>query len=386
MNILFIPTKDPRLTNGGNEQRTNLLWESLKRYGTVYTFLSDNNLGEKFEYIDGRHPIYKYRKVANKRSFGYIFNAIISKLTPINIWKLKKIRDSDVNKVFKDIRFNLVVTRYIYPLNDCNYWEIAPLLIDIDDHPIQVYNTVHRKRLPLGLKTIGKYVTIWQTNYIVKKAKGGWIANKDQVNLCGENFGFLPNIPQFPSSDYKADCNNRKNLFTVGAMGYGPNKVGVTLFLKKIWPSFHEKHPDVQYYIVGKGAPEVDVKFWNSFEGVKYLGFVDNLETLYEKTLATVVPVYSGGGTCIKTLEAMVHSRTCLSTKFGARGLAEDVVNGEKGILLFEEAETFINAYEKTLDIKRREEIEKLGKSVVESSYSVESFNKAVDDIVSKLI
>ena len=82
----------------------------------------------------------------------------------------------------------------------------------------------------------------------------------------------------------------------------------------------------------------------------------------------------------------MVHSRTCLSTKFGARGLAEDVVNGEKGILLFEEAETFINAYEKTLDIKRREEIEKLGKSVVESSYSVESFNKAVDDIVSKLI
>lgn len=386
MNILFIPTKDPRLTNGGNEQRTNLLWESLKRYGTVYTFLLDSKQENKSEYIDDQHPIYKYRSTINKWSLSYIFNAIISRGIPINIWKLKKIRQSDVINAFKDVKFDFLVARYLYPLCDCKYWEIAPLLIDIDDHPLQVYNTVHRKRLPLGLKTIGKYVTIWQTNYIVKKAKGGWIANKDQLNLCGENFGFLPNIPQFPSNDYKADCNNRKNLFTVGAMGYGPNKDGVTLFLKKIWPLFHEKHPDVQYYIVGKGAPEVNVKFWNSFEGVKYLGFVDNLETLYEKTLSTVVPVYSGGGTCIKTLEAMAHSRTCLSTKFGARGLAEDVVNGEKGILLFEDAETFINAYEKVLDIKRREEIEKQGKSFVESGYSAESFNKAVDDIVSKLI
>ena len=119
---------------------------------------------------------------------------------------------------------------------------------------------------------------------------------------------------------------------------------------------------------------------------MKYLGFVDNLEALYENTLATVVPVYSGGGTCIKTLEAMAYSRTCLSTKFGARGLAEDVIDGEKGILLFDNAESFISAYEKILNIKRCEEFEKQGRLTITSNYSVDSFNKAVDDIISKLI
>jgi len=386
MNILFIPTKDPRLKNGGNEQRTNLLWESLKRYGTVYTFLSDNEPGEKTEYIDGGHQIYKYRAVANKWSLWRIINAVISRLAPFCIWKYKCIRRPDVVSVFCGVKFDLVVARYIYPLCEHDYWKIAPLLVDIDDHPSQVYNTIYKRRLPFGLRTVGKYITEWQTTFLLSKALGGWIANKEQEKLLGGNYTFLPNIPQMPSQSYKVDSKDRKNLFTVGAMAYGPNKEGVTRFLEQIWPLFHKKYPDVQYFIVGKGAPDTEVNLWNSYEGVKYLGFVEDLESLYEKTLATVVPVYSGGGTCIKTLESMAHSRACLSTKFGARGLAEDVIDGEKGILLFDNAESFISAYEKILNIKRREEFEKQGRLTITSNYSVDSFNKAVDDIISKLI
>ena len=81
----------------------------------------------------------------------------------------------------------------------------------------------------------------------------------------------------------------------------------------------------------------------------------------------------------------MAYSRTCLSTKFGARGLAEYVLNEKKGILLFEDAESFIQAYGKVLYTKRREEIEKQGSLFVTSNYSVDSFRKAVDDVMSKL-
>ena len=384
MNILYVPTKDPRLTNGGNEQRTNLLWESLKRYGNVYTFLLDRKLEKESERIDGRHPIYKYSPNVNKGSLWYIINYFVNRLTPFSIWRCKNIKQPDVSMVFRGVRFDLVVTRYIHPVCYCKYWKIAPLLIDIDDHPLQVYNTVYKSRLPIGLKTIGKYITIWQTKHIIDKAKGGWIANKDQLKLCGKHFEFLPNIPQFPSIDYKIDYCERKDLFTVGAMGYGPNEEGVTRFLKQIWTSFHKRYPDVQYFIVGKSAKKDNVKLWNGYDGVKYLGYVEDLEALYEKTLATVVPVYSGGGTCIKTLESMAHSRICLSTKFGARGLSDDIVNGEKGILLFDDVESFINAYNNVLDIKRRNEYEKRGNDVVTAIYTVDSFNRAVDDIVSK--
>lgn len=385
MNILYIPTKDPRLTTGGNEQRTNLLWESLKRYGKVYTFLLDRKLDTNDEMYDGEHPIYKIRPEESRFSPWRIVNSFLSRISLISICSRKTTKIKSPEKVFPSVQFDLVVARYVHPLCEFNYWEIAPLLIDIDDHPSQVYETVRRKRLPFGLKTIGKYITKWQTDYLIKKSAGGWIANKNQEKLLGDNYVFLPNIPQTPSLDYKTDNKERSNLFTVGAMGYAPNKEGVTRFLKQIWPSFHEKYPEVQYYIVGKGASENEAKMWNSYEGVKYLGFVDNIEQLYEKTLATVVPVYSGGGTCIKTLEAMAYSRICLSTKFGARGLPENVVNEEKGIMLFENAASFINLYSIIIDDKRREKQEQQGKRVVDSLYSIDSFNKAVDEIVLKM-
>ena len=384
MNILFIPTKDPRLTNGGNEQRTNLLWKSLKRYGKVYTFLLDRKLSCLDELIDSEHPIYKFKPIEKRFSVWQFVNAILIRFSLFSVYSRKTYKIKSPDEVFGGIHFDVVVARYVHPLCDYKYWEIAPLLIDVDDHPMQVYETVRRKRLPFVLKTIGKYITKWQTDYFIKKSAGGWIANKEQEKLLSGNYAFLPNIPQQPSQSYKVDNKERRNLFTVGAMGYGPNKEGVTRFLKQIWPSFHESFPEVQYFIAGKGASDSEVKLWNSYEGVKYLGFVDDLDALYEKTLATVVPVYSGGGTCIKTLEAMAYSRTCLSTRFGARGLSEDAVIGEKGVLLFEDAESFINEYKKVLDVNRREEIEQQGKRLTESIYSVESFNKAVDDIVSK--
>lgn len=386
MEILYIPTKDPRLTNGGNEQRTNLLWESLKRYGKVYTFLHDPKLDTYAEMVEGEHPIYKTRPVEKRFSFWRIVNSFLRRLSLISVYGRMTIDIKSPEKVFEGVHFDVVVSRYVHPLCDFNYWEIAPLLIDVDDHPLQVYETVRRKRLPLGLRTIGNYVTRWQADYLIGKSVGGWIANKEQERWLGDNFAYLPNIPQIPSLLYNVGNTQRKNLLTVGSMGYGPNKDGVTRFVKEIWPSFHKCFPEVKYYIIGKGAHQEETRKWSSVGGVEYLGFIDNLESLYENTLATVVPVYSGGGTCIKTLEAMAFSRTCLSTEFGARGLSEDVIKKEKGILLFKDVETFIDAYKRILDTKHRSEIESQGRETIYSSYSVDSFNQAVDEVMKRVV
>lgn len=374
--------KDPRLKLEGNEQRTNLLWESLKRYGTVYTFLSDLRLGQESEYIDGKHPIFKFRPSINKKSLWYVLNVYVCKFFSFSILRHKSVKIPEVSSAFKGVKFDLVVSRYLHPLCDYDYWRIAPLLIDIDDHPYQVYQTVYKNHLPFGMRTIGKYVTVWQTKYLLKKAIGGWLANKEQLILCDKNFGLLPNIPQTPSNEYKVASNERKNLFTIGTMGYEPNKEGVTCFLKDVWPLFHKKFPDVQYRIVGKGASEADANLWNNYDGVQYLGYVEDLEALYEKSLATIVPIYSGGGTCIKTLESMTFSRPCLSTKFGARGLSEDVIENEEGVLIFSNAENFVKAYEKLQDLNYRQMIEKKGRDVISQLYSVESFDNAVDEII----
>lgn len=385
MNILFVPTKDPRLTNGGNEQRTNLLWECLKKYGKVYTFLPEQKLKTSTEMINGDHPIFKFQPTEKKKYFWYLFCSAIKRLSSLCVFDCKLKDYPNPLKVFKGVDFDLVVSRYVHPLCNYKYWEIAPLLIDIDDHPEQVYATVNREQLPIGLKKIGELLTKWQARYIIEKSKGGWVANEEQLPLYKHEYAFLPNIPQRPSEIYKINNVVRENLFTVGAMGYPPNKDGVNLFLKNIWPSFHSKYSHVEYYIVGKGASDAEAQEWNSIEGVKYLGFVENLENLYEKIYATVVPVYSGGGTCIKTLEAMSFSRMCFSTKFGVRGLPKEVIDGEKGLLVFENGEDFTACFEKVQNSNIRSEMELKGNEYIRENYSRNRFEKSVNLVVEKI-
>lgn len=387
MNILFVTPFDPRISSGvgGGVQRTRLLWESLTRYGRVFSYIYDKDSTTEGEMIEGEHPYFKFRPKCNKNSIGYKANCLPNYLTGCEFNIGSFIVSPNPHNVFHCSHFDIVVSRYIFPLYLFKYWDLAPIIIDIDDHPIQVFKTRHSLHLPFPFRQLGRFLTSWETNSTIKKSYGGWVSNKEQLGMCGGNYHYLPNIPNRPSRDYIENYGDRYNLFTVGAMNYSPNREGINQFLHEVWPIFHAKHPEVKYYLVGGGAPEEDITVWNNTEGVDYLGFVDNLELLYQGILATVVPIFSGGGTCIKTLESMAFSRTCLSSEFGARGLPEDVKSDKKGVMVFETTDGFIEAYETILNREYRERKEAQGREVIDRLFSKEIFHKSVDKLISSL-
>lgn len=385
MNILFVTPLDPRNNKSGGEQRTHLLWESLTRHGRVFSFILDWNSSSDGEMIVGENPFFVFRPIFKKNSIGYKANCLPKYLTGFlfNIGRFTVLPNPNI--VFNCAHFDIVVSRYISPLYLYKFWDIAPVIIDIDDHPIQVFKTIHSQRLPLPFRQIGFFLTKWETNRTIKKSIGGWVSNKEQIGMCGSNYHYLPNIPNQPSKNYIEDYEDRKNLFTVGYMGYAPNREGINQFLNEIWPHFHAKYPEVKYYLVGGGAREEDITAWKVFEGVEYLGFVEDLESLYQGILATIVPVSSGGGTCIKTLESMAFSRTCLSSYFGARGLPKDVISEGKGIIVYKSADEFLESYEKLLKRDYRERKEKEGREVIDYLYSKEAFHMGIDELISSL-
>ena len=119
-------------------------------------------------------------------------------------------------------------------------------------------------------------------------------------------------------------------------------------FLTNIWPKVREKFPELEYLIIGKGIRIELTKKWFRISGVRILGFVDDLEAIYINSLATVVPINSGGGTCIKTLESLAHGRICFSTLFGARGIISETINNNSlGLFIFNNEREFINYLEK---------------------------------------
>ena len=385
MNILFVSPFDPRNPQCGGEQRTLLLWESLTRHGRVFSYIINGNFTPDGEMTEGEHPFFKFSPIRKKNSIGYKANCIPFYLTRIDLNIGRFIVCPNPNIVFNCAHFDIVVSRYVSPLFLYKFWDVAPVIIDIDDHPIQVYNTRRGQHLSFPFRQLGRFLIKWKTSITIKKSIGGWVSNKEQVRMCGSNYHYLPNIPNQPSTHYEENYADRKNLFTVGHLKHGPNREGIYRFLDLTWPTFHAKHPEVKYYIVGAGANEEDLTAWKSIEGVEYLGFIDDLELLYQNILATVVPIYSGGGTCIKTLESMAFSRMCLSSKFGTRGLPEDVIADRKGVIIYETADDFIDSYEKLLDRDYRERKEKLGCEVINEQYSKIVFHKSVDKLISTI-
>lgn len=384
MNILFVTNIDPRLKNSGSAQRTNLLWESLKRHGRVFSYFADDTIDCEKEYIDGEHPLFRFLPQKVKSNIWHPIHSLLENLSVFSIFRYRKYRYPNPCDVFGPFKFDLVVVRYIGTACCYKFWKISPMVIDIDDFPLQVFDTTKGQKRNCLARSLGYWLTKIQTEHIIRKSAGCWIANSSQTNVFGHHFIYLPNISNEPSDCYDKSYQEREGLFTVGNMSYLPNYEGTDRFLKEVWPTFHRENPDVKYRIAGKGAPSELALRWNSLEGVDYLGFVDNIEELYQKCLATIVPIYGGGGTCIKTLESLSYSRTCLSTSFGLRGLPESILDGKHGLIAFNNADDLIQAYKSLHEKERMRNYEHEGLLYYKANHSKILFEKAVDQLLNK--
>jgi len=383
MNILYVTDYDPTSRSFGNEQRTNALWNSLKRHGTVYTLRILRNAEDPEKYIDGNHPICYYAPHLHI-DIPYLNGLfrLLRGVTKVPYFPFPYPLCRKIPGLFGGIAFDVVVVRYVENFAKFHLWRIAPALVDIDDHPTQLFDTVTYHRLPYFIRSVAKLLNRILTRYVISKMRGGWISNREQLKICPSKIRFLPNMPKLPSAHYCTMEQNRMYLFTVGLMSYKPNYQGVNNFLLTIWPVFHKYHPDVEYLIGGKDAPQKLVQQWNQIPGVRYVGFVEDLGKVYQHCIATVVPVESGGGTCIKVLESLAYSRVCLSTVFGARGI-QAYGTGEvdpHGLFVYTTAKEFIGHFEalRNPDFRMSEESET--RHFIQNCCLEDQFEKAVDE------
>jgi glycosyltransferase involved in cell wall biosynthesis len=126
----------------------------------------------------------------------------------------------------------------------------------------------------------------------------------------------------------------------VGSYRYHPNVQGAEFLLEKIWPKVLKSIPDAELWIVG-AAPENIAAARRATPGVRVLGFVEDIKYLYDSARVVCCPIFSGGGTRIKILEAAAHGRPVVATRIGAEGL--EMTDG-KELLLRDDADSFAGA------------------------------------------
>jgi glycosyltransferase involved in cell wall biosynthesis len=126
----------------------------------------------------------------------------------------------------------------------------------------------------------------------------------------------------------------------VGAYTYGPNLDGAEHFINQILPRLRIRVPTVEFWLVGTGVEHLP-SFVHAPPNVRFLGFVEDLSSIYAAARVIVCPIRYGGGTRVKLIEAASWGKPIVSTTLGAEGLG--FRSGEEALLV-DKPELFADA------------------------------------------
>ena len=167
-------------------------------------------------------------------------------------------------------------------------------------------------------------------------------------------------------------------MLFVGTMTWAPNNEGIIWFLKNVMP----KCKDIEKYeltIVGKNPSQSVTDLAKEYSNVHVLGYVDNLEDVYENSDVLVVPLLVGSGQRVKIIEAFARGYGVISTTIGAEGL---VYKNNETIVIADTPEEFKRAIDKCHDHAFLAAIGSGGKHIFDSMYSTEIIAKRLNTVI----
>lgn len=108
-------------------------------------------------------------------------------------------------------------------------------------------------------------------------------------------------------------------VLMVSNLSWQPNAEAARWMLNEVAPRLWELQENAQILLVGKGTIEFAASQQN--ERIKGLGFVDDINQLYQNVTAVAVPVLSKSGIRVKLLDAMASAVPIVCTATAAKAI-----------------------------------------------------------------
>ncbi len=118
-----------------------------------------------------------------------------------------------------------------------------------------------------------------------------------------------------------------RTIVFAGGLRWYPNLSAVQFLVEQVWPIVRERDDQVRLIIIGSGAPDWLVKKGNDDDRLDVTGFVDDVRPYLASAGAYACPIFDGGGTKLKVLDALAMGVPLVANPIACEGI--DVVEGE---------------------------------------------------------
>lgn len=172
----------------------------------------------------------------------------------------------------------------------------------------------------------------------------------------------------------------------LGNLNYQPNRDAALRLVNKILPAVRRKIPDARLLLAGSGGEslrEACCSDHNSNNGVDWLGYVENVDTLYDRATVIVAPLRAGGGSRLKILEAFERGRPVVATHKAVEGLA--VTDGRHALLAESDGDLADAVIRLAGDAALASSMTSAARQLVIDLYSIEALSRRVNSIVKSL-
>lgn len=343
MNILFISCRNGLFDNlmSGSGIRSTLFVKALSKVGHVdVVYLGKETVTSNIpnctviynSYVpvdEVKLPVW-YRKIYNLKF-------LLLPWETSSYFKLNKEAQELIEGFLKKKDYVIIACRYLNDAIPCGLDKHKErLVIDVDDHPVSA--------LLLGYylfrfrNIISKYICYSKCQAIGFMSRR--LLNKVSVSFysnilepTSKKSIYLPNVTINQQQVEDVTDSTPSRLLFVGLLSFEPNRFGILHFVEHVFPKIKSVIPEVELHIAGRTTDESLLNLLNSHDGVRTLGFVDDIYEAYRNCRVVVIPMYQGAGTSVKFVEGLRMNRPMVSTPMGARGFESLCRDGEEFML-----------------------------------------------------
>lgn len=163
-------------------------------------------------------------------------------------------------------------------------------------------------------------------------------------------------------------------LLFLGTLTWEPNVSGIEWFLDEVYPKLN----DVRLVIAGKGISE-HLREKALAAGAKVLGYVEDVNDVYDNCDVMIVPLFMGSGQRVKIIEAFSKGMPVITTSTGVEGLhyrdGENVVKANS-------ARDFVAAVARLKDDKFYNHIACAARATYISHYSIDTTKQMINNVI----